>query len=104
MEKIILSKKDKLVLKNTFDDSMDVDVLPKEELYVIAKHLESIGLIEIQMYNDEFRTGRLTNFGKKYKLENPKLRNGISDTTKWLIPMIITILVSIASLIIQILK
>jgi hypothetical protein len=104
MNKINLSKRDKLVLKNTFDDEMDVDVLPKDELFVVAKHLEDIGLIEIQMSCGELRTARLTNLGKKYKLENPRLRNAITDTNKWIVSTIITVILAMATIVIQLLR
>ena len=103
MEKIVLSKKEKLVLKNTFDDYVDNEVLPKEELYIVLKYLEKIGLVQVREYNGELSAARLTDFGKKYKLENPKLRNGITDTNKWVISMIITVLLAITTIIIQLL-
>jgi len=104
MKKILLSKRDKLVLRNTFDDNINVDVLPKDELFIVLKHLESLGLVQVREYNGELNAARLTNFGKKYKLENPKLRNGITDTNKWVISTIITVLLAIAAIIIQLLK
>lgn len=99
---IKLSKRDKKMLKVvTRDGLMNDKVLPREELVIVAEYLKEIGLIEIRKREGEFHTARLTPFGEKFKLENPKLKNEISDTDKWKITSAIAIAIGVATIIVQ---
>ena len=73
--------------------------MPLDTLIPTLKHLEELGLIEIQNYNGEFHTARLTNLGKKYKLENPKLKNDLSENTRWWITTAISVLALVLAII-----
>lgn len=81
---------------------MYANCLPRNELIDAANRLKDLGLVEVQKSNGEFYTARLTVYGKRYKRENPKLRNGISDTKKWVISIIITSMIAIVTLVIGI--
>ncbi len=99
MDKINLSKLDKIALMHTYEDSMNKDCMPIDALRPTLKHLEALGLVEIQNYSGQFHTARLTDLGKKYKLENPKLKNNISENTKWLITNAVSVLALIIAII-----
>ncbi len=102
MYNIWLSKRDKKFLKVvTREGIMNNTVLPREEMVIVAEYLKEVGLIEIQKRGGEFYTARLTNFGQKFKLENPKLKNEISDNLKWKISTAVAIIIAIISLISQ---
>lgn len=73
--------------------------MPREELIPTMEHLRDLGLVEIQSPGGKFYTARLTKFGVKYKLENPKLKNDLSENAKWLITTAISVLALIIALI-----
>lgn len=108
-ERIFLSKDEKIILTylNEHDkinaaSTKDVGI-PQCSINVAAKKLLNKNLI-LGCVNDEgVLCIYLSSEGQNYLLKNPRLKNKISDTTKWIIGLSIAIVTSVASIIVQLL-
>ena len=96
---IYLSKRDKKILRAINDSGMDTDILKEENYLATIEYLKRIGLIETQNSCGEFRVAKLSEFGKKFKMENPKLKSEIPEQTKWIITTILSVTALVVSII-----
>ena len=96
---IYLSKTGKEVFRLISDDGMDDSIRKMPNYAATLKYLEYLGLIEILILHGEINTVALTDLGVKFKTENPKLKNDMTENNKWKITTAIAVVALILSVI-----
>ena len=96
---MILSKDEKTVLREIRDDTKESS-LSRPRKVSAARSLHMKGLVRCWFETgDNLRFAELTNMGKAYFENNPKLRNPITSTQISLIALATSILAALISLI-----
>lgn len=103
MDGISLTKGEKEVIR-AISAGQDVRALFKmEDLLITLNQLKAKGLadfVEIEQKEDVGFAGQpwLTDKGRAFLKENPKLRNGLSEGAKWAIGIAVSVLVALIAM------
>ena len=109
MNEIDLTKNERkiykaLVRNPEMEEGELLKLLPKELLIMTLKSLKGKEIIAVIInYGDIIDGPKLTIKGLAYIQCNPKLRTKFSDTNKWVISTIITVILALATIVIQLL-
>lgn len=110
---IVLSERDRRILlaidKDDDGGLSQTHPLPdtEEEIEVTLIYLESCGLVQTWRTQDRIAGVRLSDFGHKFLMENPKAKSETQEETKWKISAALSalaILISIAALLVSLLR
>lgn len=106
MERIYLTKIEKKIFRAIDHNSINTDLLKsltKSQIIAALNSLKNRGFVECRINYGEVLDEKLTHDGQAYKDEFKTLRNKITDTNKWFIAIIISVITSIISIIISLL-
>ena len=107
MERTNLTKIEKKVFRNVHNNSINLVLLQSKltdsQIIAALNSLKSRGFVECIINYNEVLDAKLTHDGQAYKDEYKTLRNKLSDTNKWCIATIISLITSIISIIISVL-